>query len=189
MYSINFLAVASPPVQCSNTGFQIWNKKCEIIISLSNIWQSYSCALEQGCLATRRVGCLVAGWHGILAPKAAKNSPAGRARAHSPLAGRPPKYGENIITRQARFRLISQSWIIYMRRADNQHLRNENRARNNIISWRWITYLYFCPFSQGSFSFYSFQSRVSKPAGQWVKIFFLSFRKLWQYNLSPPWPC
>ena len=53
--SVQFVGVSSPPVQCSNTGFKMRYKKCEILIHPSNIWESYSHALEQGCLKKRRV--------------------------------------------------------------------------------------------------------------------------------------
>ena len=48
--SIRFVAVAFPPVQCSNTGLKMRNKKCVILIHSSNVWVSYWIALEQGCL-------------------------------------------------------------------------------------------------------------------------------------------
>ena len=57
--SVRFVGIASPPVQCSNIGLKMRNKKCEIFIHPSNIWLSYSPALEQGCLERRKDGCML----------------------------------------------------------------------------------------------------------------------------------
>ena len=39
--SIWYLGVASPPVQCSNTGLKMRNKKCKILIHPSNVIRSH----------------------------------------------------------------------------------------------------------------------------------------------------
>ena len=57
--SVRFVGIASSPFQCSKTGLKMRNKKCEIFIHPSNIWLSYSPALEQGCLERRKDGCML----------------------------------------------------------------------------------------------------------------------------------
>ena len=42
--------MASPLVQCSDTGLKMRNKKCEVLMHPSNVWESYWSALEIGCL-------------------------------------------------------------------------------------------------------------------------------------------
>ena len=47
--SVQFVGVASPPVQCSNTGLEMRNKKCWVVAMSENstkvLWSDFICSI------------------------------------------------------------------------------------------------------------------------------------------------